>query len=310
MNIAETMQSLYANYGELEGITIECQNELLAIGIQNTAAKAEIFLQGAQISQYQRHNEEPVLWLSKACVYQNGSPLRGGIPICWPWFGDINKNPQAVQSPFTEDKLKTLSAHGFIRERNWEVNAIQTPTDNITIIELRYQIFAEQEPLWPFATDLIYRIEIGEQLKASLTIKNLDSMPFNYSCALHSYFAIDHINHARIKGFDQSDYIDTLADWSQYIQKGDILFNNEVDRIYQSAPEAIQLIDNNREIHIKSTGSNSTVIWNPWVDKAKRLSQFNAEDYQKMLCIETANIMDDVVYLEPSEAHSLTVIIS
>lgn len=304
------MQSLYSKYGELEGITIECQNELIAIGITNDAATAEVFLQGAQISQYQRKNEKPILWLSEQCDYKQGTSLRGGIPICWPWFGNMDKNPQAIQALFTEDKLKQLGAHGFVRERSWQVFDIRTPSADLTIIDLGFTVYAEQELLWPYATKLHYQIEIGHELKASLSVTNKDSMPFSYSCALHTYFAIDHIDNAKIEGFDQTDYIDCLDNWQSHTQDGDITFNQEVDRIYQSGPDKITLQDKERVINIGNTGSNSTVIWNPWIDKSMRLSQFDDQDYLKMLCIETANIMDDIIYLEPGAEYKLDLTIA
>jgi glucose-6-phosphate 1-epimerase len=97
MNINDTIQTLYKGYGQLKGVTIECQKELVAIGIKNQAATAEVFIQGAQITRYQRIDEAPTLFLSKACGYQQGSALRGGIPICWPWFGNLEQNPNALK---------------------------------------------------------------------------------------------------------------------------------------------------------------------------------------------------------------------
>ncbi len=309
MNISETMQSLYANYGELEGITIECQNELIAIGINNNAASAEIFLQGAQISRYQQAGQDPILWLSDECDFTKGTSLRGGIPVCWPWFADIRKNPQAVQTQFTERMLNDLEMHGFVRVRDWEISKIETPSQDLTIVELHYQIHAEQERQWPFATALVYRVEIGAELKASLSVQNQDSMPFTFSQALHTYFSISHIDDASISSFDQGKYIDTLDDWNTHTQQGDIVFAEEVDRIYHSAPNPTELSDKNRKITISSEGSNSTVVWNPWIAKAKRLSHFGDDAYKEMLCIENANIMDDIVSLEPQEKHTLSIVI-
>jgi len=140
MNINDTIQSLYKDYGQLKGVTIECQKELVAIGIKNQAATAEVFLQGAQITRYQRIGEIPTLFLSQACEYQQGSALRGGIPICWPWFGDLAKNPEAVkQQVINEDQAAIATkfpAHGFVRQRDWTVESIRTPADDLTIVEL------------------------------------------------------------------------------------------------------------------------------------------------------------------------------
>ncbi len=311
MNIAETIQTLYQQYGQLSGVTIECQNDLVAIGIKNKAAKAEVFLQGAQLTRYQPTNEKPVIFLSEACDYKLGSPLRGGIPICWPWFGDLDRNPQSLQQQLTD---QDAPAHGFVRSRQWDVKKIIAPADNLTIIELSYQTTTE-EPLWPFATELVYRIEVGETLFVSLHISNVGDQPFEFSGALHTYLSVNHIKDTRIQGFDDSQYADALdsdnqGQWKIKQQEGDIHFRQEVDRVYRSGCSSVKLDDRLRQMSIDSTGSASTVIWNPWIDKAQKLSQFNDDDYQRMVCIETANAGVDTVTLEPGQEHSLSQTIS
>lgn len=308
MNIATTMQQLYHDYGDLDGITIECQNELIAIGIENSQAKAEVFLQGAQISQYQRRNEKPLLWLSEANTFAAGSPLRGGIPLCWPWFGAIEKNPTAIQAQFDSTAFSALPFHGFIRQRVWHVERIETPTTDLTVIELRYSIEDNTETYWPFATTLRYRIEISDTLTAQLTTANDSQKTFAFSQALHSYYNVAHIQQTQIHGFEQSAYVDTLDDWSHNLQKGTVLIDEAVDRIYQSAP-TITLYDGVRNIDIKNKNSHSTIVWNPWIEKAKQLPHYHAQDYETMLCIETANVLDDYVTLAAHEAHTLTLLL-
>lgn len=317
MNINDTIQSLYKDYGQLKGVTIECQKELVAIGIKNQAATAEVFLQGAQITRYQRIGEIPTLFLSQACEYQQGSALRGGIPICWPWFGDLAKNPEAVkQQLMNEDQAAItteLPAHGFVRQRDWTVESIRTPADDLTIVELSYHV--KDEPLWPFDTLLTCRISIGAALSVSLHIANNSSQAFVFSAALHSYFAVSHIDSVRISGFDQCEYYDALDvneknEWQLKTQQGDITFSGEVDRVYQSSSTPVVINDKNRATNISSLGSRSAVVWNPWVDKSQTLSQFKEDDYQRMVCVETANAVNDVVRLEAGEAHKLEVTIS
>lgn len=306
MSLADTINTLYQDYGQVKGVTIECQNELVAIGINNTAATAEVFLQGAQVTRFQQTNKAPLLFLSDACRYQNGAALRGGIPICWPWFGDLQKNPMALQQQLPADQREAAPAHGFIRHRLWDVKSITTPTDALTIIELTYNTNGD-EPLWPYKTQLIYRVEVGERLSASLSIHNNGNEAFICSGALHTYCAVDHIEHVRLKGFDQATYIDAIDHWNSKSQQGDIGFSGEVDRIYQAACIAATINDGDRTINVSSIGSNSTVVWNPWIDKSQRLSQFKANDYQRMLCIETANVLDDAICIEAGEKHLLGV---
>jgi glucose-6-phosphate 1-epimerase len=317
MNIIDTIQSLYKDYGQLKGVTIECQKELVAIGIKNQAATAEVFIQGAQITRYQGIDESPTLFLSKACDYKKGSALRGGIPICWPWFGDLAKNPEAVKQQLTnDDQVATKTefpAHGFVRQRDWTVDSIRTPADDLTIVELSYHV--KDEPLWPFDTLLTCRISIGAALSVSLHIANNSSQAVVFSAALHSYFAVNHIDNVRISGFNQSDYYDALDvneknEWPLKTQQGDITFSKEVDRVYQSSNTPVTINEKNRTRRITSLGSDSTVVWNPWVDKSQELSQYKGDDYQRMVCVETANAVNDVIHLESGENHKLELTVS
>ncbi len=308
MSIAEKIQDLYQRFGGLPGITIECQKELLAIGISNSAASAEVFIQGAQVSRYQRHTDEaPILFLSDDCAYKQGVSLRGGIPICWPWFGALNKNKECVTKQYSSTVIESASAHGFVREREWQVDNIRMPSNNLTIIELSYVIDGNVEEYWPFETRLSYRIEIGQQLTVNLQVENISKQSFAYSSALHSYFSVANIDNVFISNFDEIAYIDALDHWQLKKQKGDIVFDQEVDRIYQVSPQSIMLHDGQRKINIDTQGSTSTVIWNPWIEKSQKLTQFNDKDYLRMVCVETANVADNVVELAPGQTHNLSV---
>lgn len=312
MNLAETIQDLFSRYGNLSGITIECQKELLAIGVVNQAAKAEVFLQGAQVARYQRHQESPILFLSRACDYRQGLPLRGGIPLCWPWFGQLQRNPDALQQQFSAEARATAPAHGFIRERDWQLSDIRIVDETCTVLELSCIIAADTEKYWPFSAALTYTIEVGTTLKARLNIENRDHRHFMFSAALHSYLQVEHIDSVCIKGFDGASYTDALNDWQLATQQGDLAFAGEVDRIYHMAhaPEkTLLLMEDKRSTTITPQGSASTVVWNPWVEKSKGLSQFNEGDYRQMVCIETANALEDCVSLAPGESHSLGVVL-
>ena len=319
MNIAETIQDLYARFGRLQGITIECQKELVAIGVTNSAASAEVFLQGAQISRFKKKHQAPILFLSRQCDFKQGQSLRGGIPICWPWFGQLEKNNEIITSQYKNSNIEAMPAHGIVRAINWDLDSIEVLAHDLTVVEFSLHLNtnlvgevkdSEYENLWPFLTQLRYRIEIGEKLTTTFTVTNQDSREFSYSAALHSYFSVDHINNVIISGFANTVYIDALDAWKEKQQVDDIAFNKEVDRIYKSSPDELILSDRNRIIAIESTGSKSTVIWNPWIEKSQQLSQFADDDYQSMVCIETANALDDIVSLKPDDAHSLTLTIT
>ena len=166
MNLADQIQALYAQYGEIPGVSIEIHKELIAIAIQNTHAKATIFLQGAQIAQYQRHNEAATLWLSPECDYKEGHPLRGGIPICWPWFGDFNKNPAPLQQQY--DNSQSLPAHGFARNKQWSLDSLTPLQDGSTQLVFSLQLSPEAETYWHFNCALRYTVTIGKTLTVGI----------------------------------------------------------------------------------------------------------------------------------------------
>ncbi len=309
-NLAEQMQQLYRQFGNIAGITIELHKELLAIKVENQAASALIFLQGAQLVHYQPVDDKPVIWCSPLCDYREGTPLRGGIPICWPWFGDLTKNPDPVQSSI--DATSSVQAHGFVRNRPWQLTNVEAVNPTLTRINFSLQLETQQEKLWPYATSLELQYTIGETLSLQCDITNNDAQAVSFSGALHSYFSVSEIDQIAVQGIDGLIYIDCLDDWNPYQQQQSLLINREIDRIYHGKTDDISIIDKNyqRVINISSEGSNSAVIWNPWQDKAKRLSHFAEDAFREMLCIETANADKDYKTLQSGESHQLGVTIS
>lgn len=309
MNLAEQLQQLYAQYGDIPGITIELHKELIAIAIKNKHASATVFLQGAQISQYQRHQQATTLWLSPECDYKQGQALRGGIPICWPWFGDINRNPEIIKQQYND--LPVLPAHGLVRDVDWQLDNITSLDDGSNQLKLSLDLSPNDQTVWPYESHLSCTITIGPQLHIEFTVRNTDEQSFSYSSALHSYLAVDGIEGVSIIGLDGSEFIDGLDDWQSKTQQGPVTIDGEVDRIYQTNHSTITVNDKgyNRDISLNSQGSNSCVIWNPWIEKSKRLSCFDDLAYQEMLCIETANVLDDIITLAPQQDHTLALTI-
>jgi glucose-6-phosphate 1-epimerase len=264
MNIGQKMQALYSRFVDIDEVKIELHKELLAINIRNRAAEATIFLQGAQLSQYQPHKERPVIWLSPDCDYKVGSPLRGGIPVCWPWFGGLDKNPESIQQ---QASSSVKQAHGFVRALEWDIDFVKAISLDET--ELQMSLTLDANDLWPFACKLVLKFTIGAQLTLCFEVQNNDSKAFVFTSALHSYFSIGDITQTKISGLDGKSFIDALHDWQIFTQQGDITIDREIDRIYESNGEVIQIVDSQwqRQISILSKSSAHAVVWNPWVDK-------------------------------------------
>ncbi|MBE7926307.1 D-hexose-6-phosphate mutarotase [Pseudomonas saudiphocaensis] len=261
--------------------------------------------QGAQVLSY-RQGDMPVIWLSEDAAFTRGQSVRGGVPICWPWFGDLSRNPDEVQAMHQGEAEAPF--HGLVRGLDWQLEQ-QRCEDGAGILIFACPQALGELPGWPHHVDLKLQIRLDERLHISLTSHNLSDRPVAISQALHSYFAVGDIQQVSVQGLDGRRYIETLEDWQQRQQQGDLKINGETDRIYLDLPPVLHLLDPTwkRRISLETSGSNSAILWNPWIDKAQRLSQFADDAWQRMLCIETANVMDDRILLDAGASHTLAV---
>ena len=266
------------------------QNGFEYIEVKNRAAEAKIALQGAHLFHYARVGEEPLLWLSEVSDFEALKAIRGGIPICWPWFG------------FNEDK--TLPQHGFARISMWEFASSNNVDEKTTVLTFNLAYNKKTLQIWRFKFELELHITISDKLTMELKTTNIDEKPFKISQALHTYFQVSHISNVVIRGLDKKPYMDALT-WKNELQEGDITFDQETDRVYQEVDGEIVLKDKSREIHIKNSGSSSIVVWNPWIEKTLRMSAMKADAYEHMLCIESANAFDDARVIKPQKSHTL-----
>jgi len=259
------------------------------IDIKNNSAEAKIALNGAHVFHYKRVGEEPVLWLSEKTEFEEGTSIRGGIPICWPWFG-INED-------------KNLPAHGFARNSKFKI--IKQDEINKDMSSVTFKLENKEY-------ELSLHVEVGAKLKLELKTTNIDTKPFKITQAFHTYFNVSDILHVEIDGLNNKPYLDALT-MKQEKQNGSITFKEEVDRVYQEVDTTIVLKDANRTLHVENFGSSSAVIWNPWIDKCKRMSlaknDMREDAYKEFVCIESANAFDDFIVLEPNESHTLKAII-
>ena len=261
--------------------------------------------QGAQVLSY-RQGDTPLIWLSEQAAFQQGQSVRGGVPVCWPWFGDLKRNPEDVQAAYRGETEAPF--HGLVRGLDWQL-AQQRCEGDTGILEFSCPQALGALPGWPHRVELKLQIRLDERLHISLTSRNLGDQPVAISQALHSYFAIGDIHQVSVQGLDGKRYIETLENWQQRQQQGNPRIEGETDRIYLDLPSRLALRDpaSNRRITLETGGSHSAILWNPWIAKAQRLSQFADDAWQRMLCIETANVMDDRIRLEAGASHTLAV---
>ena len=290
----------------IESVTLD---ELECWHFQHGQAQLLVAKQGAQVLSYQIGDEPPIIWLNEKAQYKQGKGIRAGVPVCWPWFGNFALNPQSVQA--MRQSTEPATAHGLVRTREWEVLEIDDAGEALHI-ELGLPRIEGGLPGWPHDVALTLSIRLDTQLHISLTSHNRSDIPVNISQALHSYFAVSDVRKVQVKGVEGLTYIDTLEDWKRVEQAGELTFSGETDRIYLDTPQQLSIVDPDwsRTLELTSRGSRSAVIWNPWIDKTATLGDMAADGWQRMLCIETANVMDDIITLAPGASHTLGVSIA
>lgn len=261
------------------------ENGFEYLEISNRYALARVALQGAHLFHYEKSGASPLLWLSEAAYFEEGKAIRGGIPVCWPWFG-----------PNKEDS--SLPQHGFARVSKWKVTEQKELQDGSSVVVL------ELQTPWKFSYGLTLKVEVGERLQLSLTTINLDSEPFEITAAFHSYFAVSDISDTLLYGLEGCEYFDQLSA-THHLQKGNVHFSEEIDRVYFNPGQILRVKDRQREIRITTEGSSSVVVWNPWIQKAASMKDMHEGGYREFVCVESANALKDSRILEAGMQHTL-----
>ena len=269
---------------------------LTMIDVSTPEADATITPQGAQVLNWVPKNEHPVIWLSPAAKYVPNKSVRGGIPICWPWFG-----PHESHADFP--------AHGIARTSQWQVNSVVRSDDGHVRVVFTLPQTVDTGAYWPYVSPLQYTVTIGDSLELELFTRNESETDITLGEALHTYFAVSDVRRAKIGGLHGHWYLDKVDAGQRKEQNGDVSINSEVDRIYLDTGSQCVIEDSgwNRRIRIETQGSRSTVVWNPWIDKSGILGDLGDEGYLHMLCVESANAADNVVIVPAGGEHRLWV---
>lgn len=263
--------------------------------VTHAHAQATIALQGAQVMTWAPTSERPVIWLSRAAKLAGGKSIRGGVPVCWPWFGPHPSQPN-------------FPTHGFARTVAWDVVAVGG-TAEATEVRFRLLPSPTTRAQWPHATEVELFIRVGRTLDMELTTRNKEPAPVTISEALHTYFEVSDIGNVAVHGVDGLTYIDKVDHGTRKQQAGAVTIGGEVDRVYlrSTADCAIEDTGWRRRIRIAKSGSRSTVVWNPWIDKAAKMGDLGDDGYRHMLCVESANAVDDAVEIAAGGEHTLRV---
>lgn len=272
-------------------------NGLIIACIANEQAQSTISLQGAHIMTFEPVGEKPVIWLSPAAKLVRGKSIRGGVPICWPWFG-----AHATDS--------TFPSHGFARTVPWQIVASEALSDGSTRITFELPQSSIPVAQWPHACQVRNIVTIGKEMTVELITENTGQTMFEIGEALHTYFAISDVDKICITGLEGCTYLDKVGDWQRRTQAGAITIAEEIDRLYVNTDSDCLIIDSGHKrcIRIAKRGSLSTVVWNPWVEKTAKMGDFGSDTgYCGMVCVESANAAENIVKVAPGARHSLHV---
>lgn len=269
-------------------ITLSHLNELPVLRIHNAQANGTIALQGAQLIEYTPVNGENLLFISQAETFCQGEAIRGGVPICWPWFGPHRSEPDAP-------------AHGFVRTQEWSYEIVADKPDR-TDIRL-YLITDGNDTGFPYQARVELLISIGASLVMSLKTDNLDERPILISQAMHTYFKCDDIADVRVHGLKGACYNDKVTGKNGYIPS-EFSIDRETDWIVQESGQPIGISESGKpRVKMTRIGSRSVVLWNPWTEKSRTLSHFQDDDYRRMICVETTNATEDSRLIKPRRSH-------
>jgi len=277
------------------------QGDLALWRVRTPHGEGIIAEQGAQLLSYTPHGQPPLIWLSPEAAYDRGESLRGGVPVCWPWFGELDRNPPEVRANVDAETASHAPKHGFARTQDWVHVDTANDAEGVTLV-FRLDVTGES-PKWRHAARLTLRIRMADAITLELGVTNMSDAALTLSQALHTYFAVSDVHQVHITGVEGKSFVDTLDDWQVKDQVGPLRFTGETDRLYLGLDQPLTIHDPGwgRKIIVQSSHSRSAVIWNPWIEKAKRIGQFPDDAWQGMLCIETARVWDDVLTIEPGD---------
>jgi len=274
---------------------VEIEHGFTYIEINNDKAHATISTYAGQVLSFRpKDQQHDLLFVSDQACYEAGMAIKGGIPVCWPWFG---ADPENSGRP----------AHGFVRNRQWEVSASESLADGSTRVVLSAVDSNETRNIWPHPFRLDIEITVGDSLRVALVTHNTGENNITISQALHSYFQVGDISQVRVLGLDGCDYLDKVEGFAQKSQAGPVTISGEVDRIYTGV-SGEQVIDDaslGRKIHITSRGCSTAVVWNPGADIAASMTDLGDNDYKTMICVETANAGPETVAIAAGKAYRL-----
>jgi glucose-6-phosphate 1-epimerase len=284
---------------EIPGIAqvVEGKGGLPKVRITSPEAVGEMYMHGAHVTSWTPAGGEEVLFLSSQTRWEHGHAIRGGIPICFPWFGGKADDPKAP-------------AHGLVRTKSWQLESITQVGRAVTV-----SMFTESDEStkrwWPAEFRLVHRATFGRELSLNLEVTNTGKTSLRFEEALHTYHRVGNIEMTRARGLDKVQYLDKTDSNRKKVQRGEIAIVSETDRVYLNTQDPVELEDTvlRRLTRVIKQNSLTTVVWNPWVQKAQALSDLGDDEWMQMICIETSNVADFALVLAPGQQHTMEAVV-
>jgi glucose-6-phosphate 1-epimerase len=272
---------------------------LIRAAIGGRAAEGHVYLHGAHVTHHRPAGRQPLLFLSERSQFVSGKAIRGGVPVIFPWFGARAGHPEAPD-------------HGFARTSEWMVDSVEQANDGSVAITLVFEADDTTRRTWPHAFRVRHRVVFGERLEMTLEVENRSGNAFDFEEALHTYHLVDDVGQVSIDGLGGSVYIDKTDDMRRKtLAAGPLRLNGTTDRVFLDTRSTCTITDPvlARRIVVEKTGSATTVVWNPWREKASAMADLGDDQWRSMLCVEAANAADNAVHLAGGERHAMRVVI-
>lgn len=291
-----SIEQLNSNHGIAGQVEfIEGQGGFPFIRVKHAKAKALISVYAGQVLSFRPVGKtDDLLFLSEKAYFQAGKAIKGGVPVCWPWFGP---DPEGKGRP----------AHGFVRNRMWDVIETGVAANGDTQVVLGLIDTPETQAIWPHAFVLRLEVTVGDTLNLALVTRNSGQQALTITQAFHTYFSVGDIHRASVSGLEGKPYIDKIDGGQQKTQSGVVTIDSEVDRIYLDVSNDLVIHDAamKRRIRIASQGSQTAVVWNPWAKISAEMGDLLDDDYLRLLCVETTNAATDIITIQPGNEFRL-----
>ena len=267
---------------------------LLKAVVTTPVSTAEIYLHGAHVAAFQKTGEPPLLYLSPTSYFTADKPIRGGVPICFPWFGGRDGD----------------ASHGFVRHTAWDLVAATAAPDGAVTLRFRFPEITAR-PDWK-GLHAEFVVTVADTLTMELIARNDSAGPLAIENCLHTYFHVGHISDVSITGLQNTGFLDNAsgAGGARKIEHDPaLLITKETNRIYPDSTATVEIHDARygRTITVEKTNSASTVVWNPWTTQP--LPDMKPAEHTDFVCVESGNVKQNKITLAPGQTSALKVVL-